>query len=329
MKSQIELDVHDYLRDGATANLCRQFGDFAGLASRTKYSLDIFVNSGIDLEVNTMMDRSFFVCGSSGSGKSNFVRVMLEELLGRGIACVVFDIEGEYKSLANMYPKLNVIGGNMADGSRRVPELDPSRGEEWAKAALFGHKSFIFDLSADDGEAQAEFAASFLTTLDNLARAQPLEGCTDYCAVFVEESQRLYPQRTSDRPDVEKDTMKALQVAITNLAKMGRKRHVSLWLITQRPQAINKDALTQVSVIFAFRLGHPLDYCAVGRLIGLSDKRCSLIFPILKPGQGFYAVGDEGFRKGVQVRLSRSRHLARSANTVEDYEEYLKRVNGG
>lgn len=324
-----DFDDKDFLRIPVVSTLFRQFPDFSGLASRNKHGLDIFLNCDMEVGVNTFMDRSFFVVGSSGSGKSGVIRVVLEELQRKKIPCVVFDSDGEYCSLLSMFPNIILMGGNNPDGSRRKPELDVEGAGRLAREALFKHKSFIFDLSADDDEIQVAFSAAFISALDGLARSQPLENCPDFLAVFIEEAQNLYPQSSDDSPNgaVKKDLV-SLRRSITWLAKRGRKRHISLWLITQRPQAINKNALTQVSSIFALRLTHNLDYKAVGKQLGINEARCKELFPRLRNGQVFYNVWDMGIRRILQVRLSHSKHLARSANELGDYEMFLEKTKG-
>lgn len=200
-------------------------------------------------------DRLGFL-GTSGSGKTYGAGTAIERLLSRNSRVIISDPLGVWFGL-----RLNAEG--TAPSGYDVVIFGGERGDlplnEHA-GALIGEtiagmkESAILDLS-DLGTKAAErrFMLGFLTALYRHASKEPVH-------VVFDEADLWAPQQIRDR---EQEPAKLLGMMET-IVRRGRVKGFIPWLISQRPAVINKDVLSQVDGLIAFKLTSSQDRDQLG-----------------------------------------------------------------
>lgn len=190
------------------------------------------------------------ILARKGSGKTYTSAVVTEEMLEAGQQVVVLDPVGVWWGLKSSadgqhagYP-IAIFGGEHGD----IPLLSSS-GELIAEAIVEHGFSCILDLSLMTKGEMARFAACFLEALYRRNR--------NSMHLVVDEADAFAPQRTFGVDDAK--TLGAMQ----SIVRRGRARGIGVTMITQRPQVLSKDVLTQADVLIALRLGHPKDIDAI------------------------------------------------------------------
>ena len=123
--------------------------------------------------------------------------------------------------------------------------LAPSSGATIAKLVATRALSAVLDISEFTGAELHRFVADFATELLHAKKRarSPL-------MVVLEEAQEMVPQHV--RSDVAR-----MVGAVEKLVKLGRNFGVGTALISQRPQAVNKDVLNQTEAMLCFQCHRP------------------------------------------------------------------------
>ncbi len=208
----------------------------------------IRISSDLDLPLEVVTE-TLGIVAQRGSGKTYLTRVLLEELVGAGLPAVVVDPMGVYwgaRSSADGASEglpVVVFGGDHGD----VP-LEPTSGAVIADWVVSARQSCILDLSGFRKGEQRRFVLEFSERLYQKNR-EPLH-------LILDEADLWAPQRPGPE-------QARLLGAVEDLVRRGRARGIGLSLVTQRPAVINKDVLTQVSVLVALRIAGPQDRKAI------------------------------------------------------------------
>jgi hypothetical protein len=213
------------------------------------------------------------ILGNRGSGKTATASVLAEELLSAGQQVIILDPVGVLWGLKSGY-SIAVFGGDHAD----VP-LQPHSGEALAKAVVEHGFSAIFDLSEMGNQEALGFAAAFLAELYRKNKQS--------CYVVVDEADIFAPQSSTKGNGP--NALRAMQF----LVRRGRARGLGCALITQRPQAIAKDVLTQCEVLVALRVSHPRDIDAIKEWVNTQasaaeSKEVVQSLPSLPTGEAWF-----------------------------------------
>ena len=207
-----------------------------------------------------------FICGKSGSGKSNTASVIAEGLLADGYNLLIVDTEGEYYGLKERFEVLHAGGDEFCD-----VEIGPEDAESIAEAALVENVPVILDVS---GYFDAEEAERLIhDVVAHLFRKEKRE--RKPFLVLIEEMQEYLPQSGGGT-----DLAKLLK----RIGKRGRKRGFGICGMSQRPSSVDKDFITQCDWLVWHRLTWKNDVSIAGDVLG--SERADLI-------QGFDA--GEGF----------------------------------
>jgi hypothetical protein len=211
-------------------------------------SARLVLGGGFELPIEAVT-QTFGILGKRGVGKTATAGVMAEEMLERGLQVVVIDPIGVWWGLRTSasgrgqgYPIL-VLGGDHGD----LP-LEPSAGRLVADFAVSKRASAVLDLGLMSKGDQARFVADFLERLYHANRA-PLH-------LFIDEADAFAPQRLHAG-------IQRCFGAVDGVVRRGRARGIGVTLVTQRSAAINKDVLTQIEVLVAFRTIAPQDRAAI------------------------------------------------------------------
>lgn len=232
--------------------------------------MQIDVTHRLHLSLEEIVGQRIAILGISGSGKTNTVAVLAEELLPR-LSMTIVDVEGEYFGLKEKYPLL--VAGRAAHAE--VP-LIVENAAALAELSLRHGVSVILDLSEyDQDEIQAILLAYFerLWQLSTVLKT-PYE-------VVVEEAHEFIPQgqRTP------------LKTLLTRFALRGRKRGIGVILASQRSAKVEKDLLTQTNLLFLQNVVHPTDVSVYKELIPLLAKDVEQQVRELVPGEAFVVRG--------------------------------------
>jgi hypothetical protein len=205
---------------------------------------------------------TFAILGIRGSGKTNTGVVMAEELLaaGRHNQVVIIDPVDVWWGLISSKDgkkrvfDLPVIGGDHAD----IP-LDGGAGGIIADFVTDTCTSVILSLRNLSMNDQRRFAGDFAKRLYERKGQQrsPL-------MLIVDEADEFVPQRLPHGHE-------AMFGAFDRLVRRGRSSGIGVTLISQRPQVINKDVLSQVGTLICMRVLHKLDRKALEAWIEAHD----------------------------------------------------------
>jgi hypothetical protein len=218
------------------------------------------------------------IMASSGNGKSYLGGVICEQILENKGVLVLIDPEGECFTLATQYPIMIV-------GKSRIPEpkapesakdkqhreainaaivkldLTQATNEEIREildAVLKGGISVIWDLSDEALDEIQQDIYTIIATQLRLAQIDQRKRIT----LVVDEAQTFAPQSIEGGKPKLINNYTYLSISKV-LAKRGRKYGIDTIWLTQRPQSINKDILTQCNAFFFGCFQHPLDLKAI------------------------------------------------------------------
>jgi hypothetical protein len=239
-----------------------------------------------------------FVSGKSGSGKSNTVGVIAEELLENGYNFLIVDTEGEYYGLQEEYQLLHVGGDEFAD-----VRVGPDHAEKLAEIGLERNVPIILDVSGfDDVDESRELITR---TIEELFRRE--KKIRKPFLLVVEEMQEYLPQQGSGGE---------LGEILERVAKRGRKRGLGMCGVSQRPSSVDKDFITQCDWMAWHLLTWEADVKVVSKIIG-SERKDDLTD--LNPGEAFLLTDWDDTIERVQFRRKHT-HDAGATPGLESYD---------
>lgn len=189
--------------------------------------------------------KTFAILAKRGAGKTYTAAVLAEEFYKVGVPFVVIDPIDVWWGLKlkadGKTPGIPVVvfGIDHAD----IP-LDRDMGREIAQAIVRENISCVISTFGMPKVGQRKFMADFgeeILRINDTPRH-----------IFIEEAHEFVPQRILG-------PMGASFNAVANLVVMGRNRGLGVTLINQRAATINKDVLTQLDTLLAFRNVAPQD----------------------------------------------------------------------
>jgi hypothetical protein len=180
--------------------------------------------------------QKFGFIGRSGSGKSYAAMRLAELFLGVGAQIICLDWVGLWWSLrlaangkAPGFEHVYIFGGEHAD-----VELRPESGALMADLVVDKHISVVLDVMHFRKAERTRFATAFAEQFFHRKKT-----ARTACHLFIEEAQAYLPQM------VRGDEARMVGV-FEDIGKVGRNYGIGNSLISQRPQAINKDVLNQI-----------------------------------------------------------------------------------
>ncbi len=203
------------------------------------------INLGsIQIPINAAT-KTFAILAKRGAGKTYTAAVMAEEFFKNNIPFIVFDPidvwwglrldkDGKDKGLPVV-----VFGIEHADIS-----LDREMGRKIAQAIVRENISCVISTFGMPKVGQRHLIAEFAEEILNINNTPR--------HIFIEEAHEFVPQRVFG-------AMGKTFNAVSNLVVMGRNRGLGVTLVNQRAATINKDVLTQLDTLLAFRNVSPQD----------------------------------------------------------------------
>lgn len=242
---------------------------------------------------------TFAILGRRGSGKTHTAVVMAEEMLAAGVPVVVIDpldvwwglrVSKDGKSAG--FP-IYVCGGSHED----VP-LTADAGKVLADAIVDRALLMVLSLRHLSKSDQRRFVGDFCERLYD-RKADPQHRTALH--VFIDEADAFVPQRLM--PGAER-----CFGAVDTLVRRGRSSGLAPTLISQRPQVINKDVLSQTEVLVSHQLTGPQDRKALEAWIEANDtenRRAEFMASLASLPKGsawFWSPGLLGIFKRIEVR---------------------------
>lgn len=214
------------------------------------------ISDDLELPIEAVT-QTFAILGIRGSGKTNTAVVMFEEMVRNDDQCVVLDPTDAWYGVRSSHDgkaeglKVYVFGGEHGD----LP-LEGSHGSQMADFVLESGASVVFSLRHLTMADQRRFAADFGERLRYL-KAKPEN--RNPLQVFLDEAEEFVPQNIR-----ESDPNMARMFGVYNrMVRRDRNLGLGVTLISQRPQSVNKEPLSQVETLICHRLLHKLDRKAV------------------------------------------------------------------
>lgn len=211
------------------------------------------IADGLELPIDAGT-QTFAILGIRGSGKTNTAVSVAEEMLKLGQQISVLDPTDGWWGLRSSKDgrsegfKVIVVGGEHGD----IP-LEGTGGKLLAEFVVETGASVVFSLRHLSINDQRRFAADFAERLYEL-KGKPENRTALH--IFVDEADEFIPQRIP--PGHER-----MFGAFDRLVRRGRNSGIGLTMISQRPQVLNKDTLSQCETLICHRLLHKLDRKAV------------------------------------------------------------------
>ncbi len=252
--------------------------------------MNIDTEGMLHLDTGSLVGKSAALLGITGSGKTNTAAVLIEELLSNGLPLTIVDIEGEYYGIKQRH---NVLVAGRSEHSELL--IGPENAAQVAEISLTRGISVILDLSEYTQEESYEFLVAYFTRLWEVAgkERKPYQ-------IVLEEAHEFIPQGTTT----------PLKQILTRIALRGRKRGLGIILMSQRSAKVEKDVLTQTSLLFLHKVIHPTDMRVYKDLIPLPPAEVEAQIGALRPGQVVVVHNHE-----VQVAHIRLRHTFHAGAT--------------
>ena len=216
--------------------------------------------------------------GKRGAGKTYLASMIAEQMLDVHAQVIVMDPIGNWWGLRvdadgkSKGKDIFIIGGAHGD----VP-LAAGGGKEIAKLLVEKSISVVLDISEFRKNDRKKFVTDFAEEFFQLKKSKP-----SAVHIFLEESQKFIPQT------VRGDDARMVG-AWEDIVRLGRNYGIGCSLITQRPQSVNKEVLSQVECLCVLQVVGRHERKALEEWIREAGEDRSIIdkLPSLHQGEGY------------------------------------------
>lgn len=216
--------------------------------------------------------------GRKGAGKTYLASMLAEQMLDLGAQVVILDPVGNWFGLRvaadgkGKGKDIFIAGGEHGD----VPTL-PEAGARFARLVVEKNVSMVLDVSGFRQGERKRFAADFAEEFFHLKKTQ-----RSAVHLFVEEAQLFVPQRCG--PEEAR-----MLGAFENIIRLGRNYGVGATLISQRPQSVNKEVLSQVECLCVLQVNGSHERKALEEWVqeAGADRKLVGELPGLARGEGY------------------------------------------
>ena len=239
------------------------------------------------IPADALDDRLGFI-GTSGSGKTYNAGGAVERILQHRARVVIVDPLGVWWGLRLLADgktpsphQVAIFGGPHGDLA-----LNEHAGALIGEAAATTAESCIIDLSElGTKAAERRFMVAFLDTSYRKASGEPFH-------IVVDEADLFAPQRP---PSGDETLLNHME----QIVRRGRVKGFIPWLISQRPAVLNKNVLSQVDGLIAFKLTSSQDRDALdawieGQADRVEGRAIKDALPAMQIGQGVVWVPGRG-----------------------------------
>ncbi len=173
------------------------------------------------------------VLGARGTGKSNDVALLLEQMLP-DMPFAIIDTHGEYGAFRRFgIPVVGVAGkAHVVDVEAR-----PEQMAALAELSFTTRTSVVIDLLMATSQERVEYVYRFMERLFELSKDAPTR---QFYGVVIEEAQNYIPETKQKSPALE---------TLMQIALEGRKFGLSIILASQRPALVSKSILGMCALV--------------------------------------------------------------------------------
>lgn len=216
--------------------------------------------------------------GRRGAGKTYLAQMIAEQMLDAEAQIVAIDAVGNWFGLRvgadgkSKGKDIFIAGGEHGD----VPIL-PESGARFARLVVEKHIPMILDVSGFRQGERKRFAADFGEEFFHLKKTQK-----SAVHLFIEEAQLFVPQRVG--PEEAR-----MLGAFENIIRLGRNYGVGSTMISQRPQSVNKEVLSQVECLCVLQVNGTHERKALEEWVqeAGADRKLVGELPGLGRGEGY------------------------------------------
>lgn len=234
------------------------------------------------------------ILGRRGAGKSATRTLFLEHELDRGRRCCLIDPKGDSWGIRldpdgapSRFQDVAIFGGSHGDVA-----IEDGMGEALGRLVATHDLSCIVDLSAFSVAGMRRFMRDFAEAL--------FDNNTEPLTLFVDEADQLAPQSLPAE-------MAMLLHRMERLIRQGRQRGIFMWMLTQRPQVLNKNLLSQAESLVAMKMTTPHDRKAIAAWMEAHDpeqaREVMATLAKLEVGEAWVWVPPADFLERVQFPL--------------------------
>ena len=258
-----------------------------------------------ELQTQTLVGRSIAVLGITGSGKTNTAAVLIEELLSNDLPLTIVDIEGEYWGLKERF---EILVAGRSEHAELI--IGPENAGKLADISFNRNISVILDLSDFTQEESYEFLLEYFKSLwtASSANKHPYQ-------IVLEEAHEFVPQNTNT----------PLKQVLTRIALRGRKRGLGIILMSQRSAKVEKDVLTQASLLFLHKVVHPTDLKVYKDLIPLPTSQVEDMVRRLQSGEAIVIYNHEA--RVIHLRLRYTFHVGSTPTWIHESQPKLRKID--
>ena len=222
--------------------------------------------------------QTFAEIGRKGAGKTYLASMIAEQMLDIQAQIIVIDPIGNWWGLRvnadgeSRGKDIFVIGGSNGD-----TPLSPEAGKDTAKILAEKNISVVLDISEFRKNERKKFVTDFAEEFYHLKKKNPTP-----VHIFLEEAQKFVPQ------SVQKDEARMLG-AWEDIVRLGRNCGIGCSLISQRPQSVNKEVLSQVECLCVLQITGLHERKALEEWVKEAGEDRKIIgeLPGLKTGEGY------------------------------------------
>src|SRR6185369_4325470 len=249
--------------------------------------------------------------GSSGSGKSNTVAVLVEEIAPH-VPVTIFDVHDEYWGLCERYPFIRAGVGPDVEVKATADQA-----AELEQYSFEKRVSVLVNMLYMDEAERLEFVHIYCQTLWrlNLAAKQPY-------VVVLEEAHNFIPQGGAKTPALKQ---------LRQFAAEGRKFGFTIIMASQRSSKLNKYLLAECELAFLHRVNILNDAQAYQGMLpySLTDTKTKVYS--LRTGEVITKWREDGnvHFDQVQIRRRHTLHVANTPGSTPQSLPTLQQVDSG
>jgi hypothetical protein len=249
--------------------------------------MDIAPNLQLSLE--SLIGQRIALLGTSGQGKSNTAKVLVEELVASdsSIPITIIDRDNEYWPMSAIGPFIRVGRGDNMD-----VECDIEHVDALARFSVEQGVSVILSLAH---LKRTEYRPYVERYLNSLWEAITFRKDKRPYMLFVEEAQEFAPQKGSSET----------KELLIEISKRGRKHGLGMVLATQRAVSVDKDVISQASIRIFHKAAYANDVAVyVDNIPYMSAAEVQRINSGLTKGQAIIVIDNEQVQVA-QIRRAR------------------------
>ena len=222
--------------------------------------------------------QTFAQIGRKGAGKTYLASMIAEQMLDAQAQVIVIDPIGNWWGLRvdgdgkKKGKDIFIIGGTHGD----VP-LASEGGKEIAKLLVEKNISVVLDISEFRKNERKKFVTDFAEEFFQLKKTK-----SSAVHIFLEESQKFVPQ-------IVRGDDARMVGAWEDIVRLGRNYGIGCSLISQRPQSINKEVLSQVECLCVLQITGLHERKALEEWVQEAGEDRKLVghLPSLHQGEGY------------------------------------------